>query len=44
MKSRRIRKWVAGEPTVLIENGKILEGNIQKQKLTLDTLIQELRE
>lgn len=44
MKSRLIRKWVSGVPTVIIENGKILEDNMKKQKLTLDTLIQEMRE
>ncbi|NHN35021.1 DUF421 domain-containing protein [Paenibacillus agricola] len=44
LKSRKSRKWLSGKPTVLIENGKILENNLKKQRLTLDTLIQELRE
>jgi uncharacterized membrane protein YcaP (DUF421 family) len=44
LKSRMFRKWVSGQPTVIIQNGKILEDNMRKQKLTLDTLIQELRE
>ena len=44
LKSRKARKWVSGKPTVVIENGKILEQNLRKLKLTLDTLSQELRE
>ncbi|TVY07761.1 DUF421 domain-containing protein [Paenibacillus cremeus] len=44
LKSRKIRKWLAGKPTVVIENGKILEQNLKKIQITLDTLNQELRE
>jgi uncharacterized membrane protein YcaP (DUF421 family) len=44
MKSRKLRKWFSGKPTVLIENGKILEQNLRKLKFSLDTLNQELRE
>jgi len=44
LKSRKSRKWISGKPTVVIENGKILEQNLRKLKLTLDTLNQELRE
>lgn len=44
MRSRKIRKWFAGKPTVVIENGKILEQNLRKIQFTLDTLSQELRE
>ncbi|NHN31517.1 DUF421 domain-containing protein [Paenibacillus agricola] len=38
------RKWVAGVPTVVIDKGKILEGNMRKIKYTLDSLNQSLRE
>lgn len=44
LKSRKSRKWISGKPTVVIENSKILEQNLRKLKLTLDTLNQELRE
>lgn len=44
LKSRKSRKWISGKPTVVIENGNILEQNMRKLKLSLDTLIQELRE
>lgn len=44
LKSRKIRKWFAGKPTVVIENGKIMEQNLRKIQFTLDTLNQELRE
>jgi uncharacterized membrane protein YcaP (DUF421 family) len=30
LKSKRARKYVAGDPTVVIENGKILEHNMKK--------------
>ena len=38
-----IRKVVEGEATVVIENGKILEENLKKIRLTIDDLISELR-
>lgn len=44
LKSRKSRKWLAGKPTVVIENGKILEQNLRKIKISLDSLNQELRE
>ncbi|QDP39558.1 DUF421 domain-containing protein [Radiobacillus deserti] len=44
MKSIRFRMLVEGRPTVLIQNGKILEENLFKVKMTLDDLILFLRE
>ncbi|WP_141501522.1 DUF421 domain-containing protein [Paenibacillus luteus] len=44
MKNRKLRSWFSGKPTVLIQDGKILENNMKKLKITLDTLNQELRE
>ncbi|MGE5549184.1 MAG: DUF421 domain-containing protein [Bacteroidota bacterium] len=38
-----IRKVVEGEATVVIENGKILEKNLAKIRLTIDDLIAQLR-
>ncbi|KJD42508.1 DUF421 domain-containing protein [Paenibacillus terrae] len=43
MKNRKLRDWLSGKPTVLIQEGKILESNMRKLKITLDTLNQELR-
>jgi uncharacterized membrane protein YcaP (DUF421 family) len=44
MKSRKLRKWFSGKPTIVIESGKILENNLKKLKFSIDTLNQELRE
>lgn len=44
LKSRKTRKWFAGQPTVVIENGKILENNLRKIQFSMDSLNQELRE
>lgn len=44
LKNRTIRKIFSGQPTVLIQDGKILESNLKKLKTTLDTLNQELRQ
>lgn len=43
-KSRKIREWFSGRPTVLIEDGKIMEHNMKKLKFSLDDLDQHLRE
>ncbi|WP_045522203.1 DUF421 domain-containing protein [Neobacillus niacini] len=43
-RSRNMRKWLSGRPTVLIENGKILEENMKKVKFSIDDLNQHLRE
>ncbi|MGJ7912987.1 DUF421 domain-containing protein [Neobacillus sp. LXY-1] len=44
LKSRRFRIWISGEPTVIIENGKILDKNMRKIRYSLDDLLQQLRE
>lgn len=44
LKSRKMRSWISGSPTVLIEGGKILEDNMRKVRYTLDSLDQALRE
>lgn len=44
LKSHKWRAWISGSPTVLIEGGKILEGNMRKLKYTMDSLAQSLRE
>lgn len=42
--SRFIRKLLSGRPTVLIEQGKILDTNMKKVKFSIDDLNQYLRE
>ncbi len=44
LKSRSIRKIFAGEPTVLIQNGKILEQNMAKVHYSIDFLNHQLRD
>lgn len=44
LKSRKFRMWTAGTPTILIEGGNILEDNLKKNNMTLDTLNQMLRQ
>ncbi|GIP39389.1 hypothetical protein J31TS4_26690 [Paenibacillus sp. J31TS4] len=44
IKSRKLRQWISGAPTVLIEGGAILEENMRKAKYTIDSLNQSLRE
>jgi len=43
-RSRHFRLWFSGEPTVVIENGKILDSNMKKIRYSLDDLNQQLRE
>lgn len=43
MKSKKMRDWIDGKSTVLIRNGKILERNLKKEKLTSDELLALLR-
>jgi uncharacterized membrane protein YcaP (DUF421 family) len=44
LKSRKCRKFLAGDPTIVIQNGKILEKNMNKMRYTLDYLNHQLRE
>ena len=44
LKSRKGRKLFAGDPTIVIEKGKILYKNMKKMRYTLDYLNQQLRE
>ncbi|GAA0355243.1 hypothetical protein GCM10008968_08580 [Bacillus horti] len=37
LKSRRTRKWLSGHPTVVIEDGNILEENMRKRSLSVYT-------
>ncbi|WP_054956980.1 DUF421 domain-containing protein [Paenibacillus dakarensis] len=43
MKSKWIRDFIDFKATVLIKEGKILEGNLKKERLTTDELMEQLR-
>ena len=44
MKSIPLRKLLCGKPVILIEDGNILQKNLQKTRITLDELMGHLRE
>jgi len=44
VKSYRGRKILDGVPVTLIENGKIMEKNMQKEKLSINDLLEECRQ
>ena len=43
MKSKKARDFIDGKATVLIKDGKILEENMKKERLTSDELMEQLR-
>lgn len=43
LKSKRFRRWIDSTSTVLIKDGKILEGNLKKERLTNEELLEQLR-
>ena len=44
VRSIKLRKLLCGKPVILIENGKFLQDNMRKNRVTLDELISQLRE
>jgi uncharacterized membrane protein YcaP (DUF421 family) len=40
---RRVRPILQGEPIVLVENGKLIERNMRRERLTLDDLAEKAR-
>lgn len=44
MKLRPVHKILGDEPTVVVHNGKILEGNMRKMRYTVDDLTSQLRQ
>lgn len=42
--SRRFRKLVQGEPSLLIHDGKIMEAHMEKERVSMDELHRALRE
>lgn len=43
LKSKAVRDFADGKATVLIKDGKILEDNLNKERLTTDELLEQLR-
>lgn len=43
MKSKTMRDLIDGKATVLIKDGKVMEDNLKKERLTSDELMQQLR-
>ncbi|MVP02297.1 DUF421 domain-containing protein [Paenibacillus lutrae] len=43
IKSKKVRDFVDSTGTVLIQNGKVLEENLKKERLTTDELMEQLR-
>jgi len=44
MKSIRLRRFFMGTPTVIIQEGKILESNLKKVKFDINDMLEEIRE
>ena len=44
LKSSRLRKLLCGKPVILIENGRVLQQNLRKTRITLDELTGHLRQ
>jgi len=43
LKNKAVRNFIQGEATIFIQDGKILEENLQKERFSSDDLLQELR-
>ena len=43
LKSQRFRKLICGIPSILIENGQVIQSELIKQRLNLDDLMEDLR-
>jgi uncharacterized membrane protein YcaP (DUF421 family) len=43
LRSKKIRGWINGKTTVLIKDGKVLEENLKKERITIDELMAQLR-
>lgn len=43
LKSRLLRRWFEGKGRVVVKEGKVLEDNLKKERLTADELLEQLR-
>ena len=44
MRSLRLRRLLCGKPVILIDNGRLLQNNLKKTRVTMDELTELLRE
>ncbi len=44
LRSVRFRAWACGKPTIIIRNGKLLQAAMRRTRLTIDELLEELRQ
>ncbi len=42
IKSKKLREWLDGKETVLIKEGKVLEDNLKKERITINELVSQL--
>jgi len=42
-RSRRMRSLLEGEPVVLVDNGRVIERNLRRERLTMDDLTEGAR-
>lgn len=42
-KSARARRVLQGEPLIIVQDGKLIERNLQEERLTLDDVMEEAR-
>jgi uncharacterized membrane protein YcaP (DUF421 family) len=43
-RSKRLRRVLEGEPIVLVDDGRVLEGNLRRQRLTIADVAEEMRQ
>lgn len=43
VKSKRLRTWIEGKPTVLVRDGHVMEHNLRKERMTNEELMSRLR-
>ncbi|MBB6731785.1 DUF421 domain-containing protein [Cohnella zeiphila] len=43
LKSRKLRHWFEGKGRIMIKEGKVLEDNLKKERITADELLEQLR-
>jgi uncharacterized membrane protein YcaP (DUF421 family) len=43
LKSKVIRDWVDGKGTVLVKDGKVMDDNLKKARLTVDEMLEQMR-
>jgi len=42
-RSRRARRILGGEPIVILQDGKLIDGNLRRDRLTADEVSEEMR-